>query len=203
MKKEAVESQKKEIKPAVNAKRNPGKQVNSKKAGAAAVKKLAADTELPLEQQSVASAIVPPSSEADFLKISTEQVTMVAETGITEQPSEPQIVATNSTKSQTESKVLRERLGLNGYCTETVKLSTPIEVLGCKAEGVVFAKQIESVGVPVDRILLHIALISATGKRSIVSSRRKLSSEEWQALTDVLSSQAITWRDRELKRVAK
>lgn len=201
MKKEAVKNQKKEIKPAVNIKRNPGKQVNSKKAGAAAVKKLAVDTELPLEQQLTDSAIVPLSSEADVHQDSMEQVKVVAETGITGQPSEPQIVDTNSTKSQTESKVLRERLGLTEYITETVKLLSPIEVLGCKAEGVVFAKQIQ--GVPVDRILLHVTLISATGKRSIVSSRKRVPLPEWQTLTDALTGMAITWRDRELKRVAK
>ena len=201
MKKAAVKTQKKEIKSVEKAKDNTGNRANLKKVGAAGVKKHVAVTELPPEQQSADTTTVPPSSETDVHQDNTEQVEVVAETGITEQPPEQKIVDTNSTKPQTESKVLRERLGLNGYCTETVKLSAPIEVLGCKAEGVVFARQIE--GTPVDRILLHVTLISATGKRSIVSSRKKVPTEEWQALTDVLSSQAITWRDRELKRAAK
>jgi hypothetical protein len=203
MKKEAVKNQKKEVKPVVNVKRKPGKQVTLKKAGTAAVKKLAVGTELPPKQQSVDSAIVPLSSEADVLKVSTEQVEVAAvePPGITGQPLKPQTTDTATITIIKESKVLRERLGLSGYITETVKILTPIGILGCKAEGVVFAKQIE--GIPVDRILLHVALVSATGKRSIVSSRKKLSSEEWQALTDVLSSQAITWRDKELKRAAK
>lgn len=206
MKKVAVKNQKKEVKPVVNDKRKPGKHFTLKKADTAAVKKLAVGTELPLKQQSVDSASVPLSPEADILRDSVEQieVTAVEPPGITEQPLKPQTTDTATVTIIKESKVLRERLGLNGYTTETLKLSSPIMILGCKAEGVVFAKQIEGgVGVPVDRILLHVTLVSATGKRSIVSSIKKLSSEEWQALTDVLSRQAITWRDRELKRAAK
>ncbi len=202
MKKEAVKSKKKEIKPVVNVKRKPGAQGKSKKA-VAAVKKLAVGTEPPPEQQLADATIVPHSLESDDLKDNTEQmeVAAVEQPGITEQPLEPQTADTATITITKESKVLRERLGLNGYITETLKLSLPVEVLGCKAESVVFAKQIE--GVPVDRVLLHVTLVSATGKRSIVSSRKKVPTEEWQALTDVLSSQAITWRDRELKRAAK
>ena len=207
MKKEAVKIQKKEVKPVVNVKRNPSKQGNMKKSGGPAVKKIATSMKHPPAQQLVDTATVPTSSETGDCKNSTEQVEVVAEiklTEIAESPPEHQTTDDITNTIPKESKVLRERLGLNGYCTETIKLSTPIEVLGCKAEGVVFAKQIEGVpGVPVDRILLHVTLISATGKRSIVSSRKKVPQPEWQALTDVLSSQAITWRDRESKRVAK
>ena len=207
MKKEAVKNQKKEIKPVVNVKRKPGKQINSKKT-VSAVKKLAVGTEPPPEQQLADATIVPPSLESDDLKDNTEQmeVAAVEQPGITEQPLEPQTADTATISITKESKVLRERLGLNGYITETLKLSLPVEVLGCKAESVVFAKQIVDVvieGVPVDRILLHVTLISSTGKRSIVSSRKKVPADEWQALTNVLSSQEIIWRDRELKRVAK
>ena len=203
MKKDAAKSQKKEIKPVVNVKRKPGKQVNSKKTGSSTVKKLAVGTELPPDQQAADAAIVPPSLETDVCHDSTGQVEVVAEielAEITEESPEPQIVVTNSTKPQTESKVLRERLGLNGYCTETIKLSAPIEVLGCKAEGVVFAKQIEGV----DRVLLHIMLFNdSTKRRSIVSSKQKVPLPEWQTLTDALTGMAITWRDRESKRAAK
>lgn len=200
MKKEVVKNQKKEVKLAVNVKRNPSKQGNMKKAGAA-VKKLAVDTKLPPEQQLADPAIVPLSSEADVRKDSAEQIEVAAvePPGITEQPLEPQTTDSATVTIPKESKVLRERLGLIGYITETLKFNSPIEILGCKAEGVVFAKQIAGA----DRVLLHVALISATGKRSIVSSRKKVPTEEWQALADVLSSQSITWRDREPKRAVK
>jgi hypothetical protein len=202
MKKAAVKNQKKEIKPVVNVKRKPGKQINSKKT-VSDVKKLAVGTEPPPEQQLADATIVPPSLESDDLKDNTEQteVAAVEQPGITEQPLEPQTADTATITITKESKVLRERLGLNGYITESLKLSSSIEILGCKAEGVVFAKQIDSV--PVDRILLHVTLLSATGKRSIVSSIKKLSSEERQTLTDALTGMAITWRDREPKRAAK
>lgn len=96
---------------------------------------------------------------------------------------------------------MRERLGLSGYITETVKLPATIEILRCQAEGVVFAKKIE--GVPIDRILLHVGLVDNTGKRSIVSSRKKVPLPEWEALAAVLTGMSIIWRDKELKRAAK
>ena len=207
MKKDAVKNQKKEIKPVVNVKHKPGKQINSKKT-VSAVKKLAVGTESLPEQQLADATIVLPPLESDALKDNTQQIEVadVVPPGITEQPPEPQAAEAITVTTSKESKVLRERLGLNGYTTETLKLSLPVRLLGCKAESVVFAKQIVDVvieGVPVDRILLHVTLISSTGKRSIVSSRKKVPADEWQALTNVLSSQEIIWRDRELKRVAK
>ena len=202
MKKEAVKNQKKEVKPAVNVKRNPGKKGNVKKTGGT-VKKVAVEMEQPPEQQLADSAIVPPVSETDVRKDNVVQIEVAAvePPGITEQPLEPQKADTVTVTIPKESKVLRERLGLIGYITETLKFSCPIEILGCKAEGVVFARQIE--GVPIDRILLHVTLVSATGKHSIVSSRKKVPQPEWQALTEALTGMSITWRDRELKRAAK
>lgn len=203
MKKEAVKNQTKDVKPAVNVKRNPGKQGNAKKTGGT-VKKVAVEMKQPPEQHVADSAIVPLSSEADVRKDNTEQVEVVTESesaAVTETPPEPQTADAAIVTIPKESKVLRERLGLNGYITETVKLPSTLEILGCKAEGVVFARQIE--GVPVDRILLHVTLVSATGKHSIVSSRKKVPQPEWQALTEALTGMSITWRDRELKRAAK
>ena len=203
MKKEVVKNQKNDVKPAVNVKRNPGKQGNTKKTGGT-VKKAAIEMEQSPEQQVVDSAIVPPVSETDVCQDSTEQVEVVVESelaAVTEQSPEPQTADTVTVTIPKESKVLRERLGLNGYITETVKLTSNLEILGCKAEGVVFARQIE--GVPIDRILLHVTLVSATGKHSIVSSRKKVPQPEWQALTEALTGMSITWRDRELKRAAK
>ena len=203
MKKEAVKNQKKDVKPAVNVKRNPGKKGNVEKT-VGTVKKVTVEIAPPPEQHAVDSAIVPPVSETDVCQDNTEQVEVVAESdlvAVTEQPPEAQTADTVTVTIPKESKVLRERLGLNGYITETVKLPSNLEILGCKAEGVVFARQIE--GVPIDRILLHVTLVSATGKHSIVSSRKKVPQPEWQALTEALTGMSITWRDRELKRAAK
>jgi len=203
MKKEAVKNQRKDVKPAANVKCNPGKQGNVKKTGGT-VKKVAVEMEQPPEQQVADSAIVPPVSETDVCQDNTEQVEVVTESelaAVTETPPEPQVADTVTVTIPKESKVLRERLGLNGYITETVKLPPTLEILGCKAEGVVFARQIE--GVPINRILLHVTLVSATGKHSIVSSRKKVPQPEWQALTEALTGMSITWRDRELKRAAK
>lgn len=201
MKKEAVKNQKKDVKPAVNVKRNPGKQGNTKKTGGTA-KKAAVVMEQSPEQQVADSAIVPPISETEACQDSTEQVEVVTESesaAVTETPPEPQAADTAIATIPKESKVLRERLGLNGYITETVKLPPTLEILGCKAEGVVFAKQIAGA----DRVLLHVSLVDAAGKRSIVSSRKKVPQPEWQALTEALTGMSITWRDRELKRAAK
>lgn len=203
MKKEAVRNQKKDVKPAANVKHNPGKKGNVKKTGGT-VKKAAVEMEQSPAQHVADSAIVPPISGTEACQDNTEQVEVVTESelaAVTETPPEPQVADAATDTIPKESKVLRERLGLNGYITETVKLPPTLEILGCKAEGVVFARQIE--GVPIDRILLHVTLVSATGKRSIVSSRKKVPQPEWQTITDALTGMAITWRDRELKRVAK
>ena len=201
MKKEAVKNQTKDVKPAVNVKRNPGKQGNVKKTGGT-VKKAAVEMEQPPVQQLADSAIVPPASETEACQDSTEQDEVVAESelaAVTEQSPEPQTADTATVTIPKESKVLRERLGLNGYITETVKLPPTLEILGCKAEGVVFAKQIAGA----DRVLLHVSLVDAAGKRSILSSRKKASQPEWQALTESLTALSISWRDKELKRAAK
>jgi hypothetical protein len=208
MKKESAKAQKKEVKPVENAKRQSGKRTTLKTAKVAVKDTPKVIEPPPVQQAADAVAVIPPS-ESNVLRDSTEQSALAAvkkSAKITKLPPVPQTNDTIIVTSPKESKVLRERLGINGYCTETVKLSSPIEVLGCKAEGVVFAKQIQGdviVGAPVDRILLHVSLVNAAGKRSIVSSIKRMSSEELQALTNVLSSQAITWRNKELKRATK
>ncbi len=201
MKKEAVKNQKKDVKPAANVKHNPGKKGNVKKTGGT-VKKAAVEMEQSPAQQVADSAIVPPISETEACQDNTEQVEVVTESelaAVTETPPEPQVADTVTVTIPKESKVLRERLGLNGYITETVKLPSTLEILGCKAEGVVFARQIAGA----DRVLLHVSLVDAAGKRSILSSRKKASQPEWQALTESLTALSISWRDKELKRAAK
>ena len=113
-------------------------------------------------------------------------------------PEQPKVIKDKSLSIE-ENKILRDRLGLHNYHTETVKLTPPLEVLGCKAEKVIFAKQIEGA----DRVFLHIALLAENNKRSIVSSKKKVPEHEWKAVADALLGMNITWRDRELKRAAK
>jgi len=95
-----------------------------------------------------------------------------------------------------ESKVLRDRLGLIGYRTETISLAQPVDMVGGKAEKVTFARQLDGE----DRIFLHVSLVNADGKRSIVSSRKKVPDTEWTALTEALSEMQIVWREKESKR---
>lgn len=97
------------------------------------------------------------------------------------------------------SNVLEKRLGLTGYKTEAVTLTAPVIVLGCTAEKVVFARQIGGE----DRVLLHLQLVDGGGKRSIVSSRKKVPEAEWATLTETLTGMQLTWRDREPRRKAK
>lgn len=101
----------------------------------------------------------------------------------------------NSQPSAKENKTLRDRLGLSGYRTETVTLSQPADILGCKAEKVVFAKQLDGD----DWVLLHVALVDANGKRSIASSRKKVPDAEWAALSTALTGMQLVWRERDCK----
>ena len=101
--------------------------------------------------------------------------------------------------STCENKILRDRLGLSGYITQTITLIEPVAVLGCRAEKVVFARQIN--GTDGDYlILLHLQLVDGNGKRSIVSSRKKVPDLEWLAISDTLATMRILWRERDPKR---
>ena len=213
MKKETTKTQKNEVKPAEKAKRSPAKRPTLKQVETvAAVEEVPEVVELPVSEQppeqqlADAVAVIPPS-ESDALQNSTEQVEVAAvmvSAENTELPPGPQTNDTTTVTIPKESKVLRERLGLIGYLTETVKLPAEpkISVLGQTAESVVFAKQIviEHVdSVIPDRVLLHINLISEAGVHSIVSSKRKLSSEEWISVTESLIDMKYAFREREFK----
>lgn len=108
-------------------------------------------------------------------------------------------VENNKLPSTGESKVLRDRLGLIGYRTETVSLALQVDMVGGKAEKVTFARQLEGD----DRIFLHVSLVNADGKRSIVSSKKKVAETEWAAFTAILSGMQITWREKEPKRTLR
>ncbi len=211
MKKTSAKAQKKDVKTVENVKRRPAKRTTSKQVKVVtAVEEVLEIIEQPAEQPPVqqaadAVAIIPPS-ESDVLQDSTDQaeVAIIESAGVTKLPLEPQTTDTVTVTIPKESKVLRERLGLIGYITETVKLPSALEILGSKAEGVVFAKRIAgNDSAEIDRVLLHVTLVSATGKRSIVSSRKRVPLPEWQTLTDALTGMSITWRDKDLKRAAK
>lgn len=109
---------------------------------------------------------------------------------------EPSKDDTNKPLSTGESKVLRERLGLSGYRTETVTLTQPVAVLSCQAEKVVFAKALDGD----DRVLLHLQLVDVSGTRSIVSSRKKVPAGEWGCVAERLAEMKIEWRDRDSTR---
>ena len=111
---------------------------------------------------------------------------------------EAQVPSVNRTKSTDGSDVLKDRLGLIGYKTECLTLTTPVEMLNGKAEKVVFAKQITGD----DRVFLHIQLVDASGKRGIVSSKKKVPTDAWDALSSTLSEMNISWRERDKRRKA-
>jgi hypothetical protein len=95
--------------------------------------------------------------------------------------------------STEENKALRGRLGLVGYKTETITLKNSLKISGCTAEKVVFATQLTGS----DRVLLHVALVDAVGKRSIVSSKKKIAEDQWTLLSETLAGLQIKWRERE------
>jgi hypothetical protein len=94
------------------------------------------------------------------------------------------------------SKILRERLGLSGYKTETIILKNSVQVLGRKAEKVLFAKSLGSD----DRVLLHLQLVDTNGKQSIVSSRKEFPNAEWEMVSAMLAEMEVSWREREPRR---
>jgi len=98
------------------------------------------------------------------------------------------------TVSATGSAMLKSRLCLDGYRLETVKLSSPVTISGHKVTKVVFAKAIAGD----DRVLLHAEFDpDAAGKRGIVSSMKKLSSDEWSALIARFDEMQLKWREKE------
>ena len=100
------------------------------------------------------------------------------------------------------SAVLATRLKLTNYHTCSKKLTPPVQILGQDATSVVFAE--DATGT--DRVMLHICLCSADGKtKSIVSSMKKVPTDDFSTLTHTLAAMNITWRskDQPLITVAK
>jgi hypothetical protein len=110
----------------------------------------------------------------------------------TEQPKD----ATNMPLSTEGSEVLRSRLGLNGYRCETVALPQAVTVSSGHVEKVVFAKSLTTE----DRVFLHVQLVNKYGRRSIVSSRKKMPENDWSEIANILEGINIKWREKDTKR---
>ncbi|MBV5327776.1 MAG: hypothetical protein JZU65_09085 [Chlorobium sp.] len=108
----------------------------------------------------------------------------------------PKAVANKDTSTKM-SAVLATRLKLHGYHTTSTKLLRPVKILGQDAVSVVFAANSEG-----DKVLLHVALVSADGKKSILSSKKKAPEADWSALSAALTGMNITWREKEQTRGA-
>ena len=104
----------------------------------------------------------------------------------------------NKEPSTKMSAVLAKRLKLVGYHTTSTKLLHPVKVLGLDAVNVVFADNAEGT----DKVLLHVSLVSADGKKSTVSSRKKVADAEWSALSAALTGMQITWREKDQSRIS-
>lgn len=85
------------------------------------------------------------------------------------------------------SEVLRSRLGLNGYRCETVALPQAVIVSSGQADKVIFAKSISTD----DRVFLHVQVTNDAGKRSIISSLKKISTVEWNQIANTLAGMNI------------
>ena len=106
--------------------------------------------------------------------------------------------AVNKDTSTKMSAVLAKRLKLVGYHTTSSRLLQPVKILGHDAVSVVFADNADGT----DKVLLHVSLVSADGKKSIVSSKKKVAEADWSALSAALTGMQITWREKEQSRVA-
>lgn len=107
--------------------------------------------------------------------------------------------ASETPKPAKGSTILRDRLGLDGYCTEHVTLQNTLAVAGGQAKKVVFAKATDGD----DRVLLHIELDMPGGTRTTVSAMKKLSAEELANVTAELEQLNIAWRMKEVRQRTK
>lgn len=126
----------------------------------------------------------------------TVKTTPAATTGAPVLPQDAPKAAVDSTTTPKISSTLKSRLGLVGYYLASIKLDN-LKICGQDAVGATFAEN--STG---DRVLLHITLQSSDGlKRSIVSSQKKVSMDDWLLLTQTLNRMSIHWRPKDSKRV--
>lgn len=105
----------------------------------------------------------------------------------------------NKEPSTKMSAVLATRLKLDNYHTVSKKLTSPVQILGQNATSVVFAE--DAAGT--DLVMLHICLCSTDGKtKSIVSSMKKIPTEDFSTLTSTLAEMKVTWRSKDQPQIA-
>lgn len=109
----------------------------------------------------------------------------------------PKAVVDRNTSTKM-SAVLATRLKLTNYHTVSKKLTPPVKILGQEATSVVFAE--DTTGK--DLVMLHICLNSTDGKKSIVSSMRKIPTEDFSTLTSTLAEMNVTWRSKDQPQIA-
>jgi|GEM_PF-3532589 len=126
----------------------------------------------------------------------TVKTTPAVTTGAPVLPQDAPKAVVDSTPTPKISSTLKSRLGLVGYYLASIKLDN-LKICGQDAVGATFAENPAG-----DRVLLHVTLQSSDGlKRSIVSSQKKVSTDDWSLLTKALSSMKVTWRPKDSKRV--
>ncbi len=104
----------------------------------------------------------------------------------------PKAVVDRNTSTKM-SAVLATRLKLTNYHTCSKKLTPPVKVLGQDATSVVFAE--DATGT--DRVMLHICLCATDGTKSIVSSMKKVPTDDFSTLTSTLAGMNVTWRSKD------
>ena len=106
-------------------------------------------------------------------------------------------------ESSAGSAMLAKRLGLHGYKLETMHLPTPLLVQNITINKAVFAIALTGD----DRVFLHIEGIGADadgdagGKRTMISSRKKMTDHEWSALGAAFAELKLQWREKETKKM--
>lgn len=137
------------------------------------------------------------NAPADVVTTADAATNVVAEVPAVSQ--KPPKAVVNKEQSTKMSAVLATRLKLHGYHTTSKKLTPPVKILGQDALSIVFAED-DATGT--DRVMLHICLSSADGKKSIVSSMKKVPADDFSTLTSTLAAMNVTWRSKDQPRVA-
>ena len=136
------------------------------------------------------------NAPADVVTTADAATNVVAEVPAVSQ--KPPKAVVNKEQSTKMSAVLATRLKLTNYHTTSKKLTPPVKILGQDATSVVFA--VDEAGT--DLVMLHICLSSTDGKKSIVSSMKKVPADDFSTLTSTLAAMNVTWRSKDQPRVA-
>ncbi|MFZ4856079.1 MAG: hypothetical protein ACOYL3_06750 [Desulfuromonadaceae bacterium] len=137
-------------------------------------------------------------TSADIITTADATTDVIAGTPAVSQ--KPPKAVVNKDTSAKMSAVLATRLKLTNYHTVSKKLTSPVKILGQDAVSVVFAE--DATGT--DRVLLHICLCSTDDKKSksIVSSMRKIPTDDFSTLTSTLAEMNVTWRSKDQPQIA-